>query len=113
MSDLTDVAVGDTLVLIEHYRRGAQPKEVRVTKVGRICLYVGHLKFNRVSGVEADDYGSRQVRTPEQHVEAGELAELLAELRTAGISLATWRTASPLTADALRRILAIVKEDTP
>ncbi|MFD3952205.1 hypothetical protein ACFWRC_19540 [Streptomyces albidoflavus] len=113
MSDLTDVAVGDTLVLIEHYRRGAQPKEVRVTKVGRIYLYVGHLKFNRVSGVEADGYGSRQVRTPEQHMEATERSELLAELRAAGITWNVWQAGRDLTTGALRRILAIVKEDTP
>ncbi|MFE6494104.1 hypothetical protein [Streptomyces sp. NPDC057748] len=114
MSDLTDVKAGDTLILTESYRRGSIPREVTVTKVGRVYLYIaGHREaFSRADGVVNDRYGHDRVRTPGQYAADVERVELMRRLHAAGIERRHDTPARRLSDDAIRRILEIVEEET-
>lgn len=136
MQTLTDLAVGDRVVLRDvnerHRSRGNpewEPPIGVVVKIGRTLLHV--VPDNRAADYEADpehmkylvtkyrldgghatgDFGHHNwVRTPEQHADDMARASLLDHLRVAGVRL-DGGPDRKLTTRQLGAILAIVRPD--
>lgn len=110
---LPDVKVGDNLIYVtsSKYRSGGP---VTVSRIGRKYLYVTRdgrelsERFDRATGVEDSGYGAKgQLYTTERHEERTHRASLYEQLREAGIEF-RHGVRSDLTADQLRRLLAVV-----
>lgn len=58
-----DLAVGNIVTVLD-ISRNNDPKEFRVTKVGRQYFYIGSLKFSRGNGLYQGSHGAYKVKIP-------------------------------------------------
>lgn len=81
--------VGQKVLLFERYRRGAEPREMTVTKVGRKLVTVEQygrpVQFRIESGHINDAFGSARICTPAAYAAEQAASKALAELRELGV----------------------------
>jgi hypothetical protein len=93
---MIDVKVGDTVIITDHRR---EPREVIVTKVGRVWFTVGEghqeVKFRLDDGTTGSGYSSGpHAFTPDQWDEGLRISEARDFLREQGVSIeyaSLWR----------------------
>jgi hypothetical protein len=111
MPDLTSAKPGDNLILV-HASPHLADENVRVTRVGRVYLYVAHgdrelrRKYDRETGYEMSDVTavSSIVYTPGQFAEKQERADLRDALAKRGV-----RIDSEVSVFKARALLAVME----
>ncbi|MFE7624265.1 hypothetical protein [Streptomyces sp. NPDC057509] len=108
MPDLTHLVVGDEVMLCQ---QRSEPCSVTVASVGRLYLTVRGARgqFFRTTGCIKEGIGLRRLATREALAEGAEREQLRKVMRGKGLTQTGVQT---LTADQLRRIVAILEEET-
>jgi len=110
MTDLSEVRVGDELLLFSSSGVSRKHRTVTVTKVGPERIYAEEFgrttAYRTGTGVIIDGYGDSYLITPEQHAEKMRRKELMDKLAGFGINV----TILSLSVEKLEALVAVMEE---